>query len=98
MVLAGLQAQYREFRQEAQWLRGGCYPDFVTARHAEVLDADVPVFVFHSIEPIEFEAQLAFLSDNGYRTLSADQFLDHLAGGKAAPRRSVLLTDRKSVV
>jgi len=92
LVLAGLQAQYREFRQEAQWLRGGCYPDFVTARHAEVLDADVPVFVFHSIEPIEFEAQLAFLSDNGYRTLSADQFLDHLAGGQAAPRRSVLLT------
>lgn len=91
-ILATARSFYRESLQEASWLRAGCYPDFVTAREPHVLDQDVPVFVFHSIDPVEFEAQLAFLADNGYRSLTGDQFFVHLTGGWPAPPRSVLLT------
>lgn len=81
-----------ELRQEARWLRGGWYPDFVTAARPKLPEDDVPVFVFHTIEPQEFEAQLSYLAENGYVTLTCDGFLRHLTGEAAAPPRSVLLT------
>jgi peptidoglycan/xylan/chitin deacetylase (PgdA/CDA1 family) len=91
-MLATVRSFYRESRQESVWLRTGCYPDFVTAREPPALHLDVPVFVFHSIDEINFEAQLAFLAENGYATLTGDQFLCHLTGEQKAPPRSVLLT------
>jgi Polysaccharide deacetylase len=91
-MLAAVRSFYRESRQEADWLRAGCYPDFVTAAAPVVAQDDVPVFVFHSIVPEEFETQLSFLADNGYTTLTCDAFLRHLTGEAAAPSRSVLLT------
>jgi len=91
-MLAPVRSFYRESRQEAAWLRAGCYPDFVAAATPVVADDDVPVFVFHSIEPEEFEAQLSFLAENRYATLDCDAFLRHLAGEAVAPARSVLLT------
>ena len=91
-MLASARAQFQELCQEAAWLRNGCYPNFVTAREPQTLGQDVPVFVFHTIEPIELEAQLTFLAENGYATLSCDDLLDHLTGAAVAPPRSVLLT------
>lgn len=91
-TLATVRGFYRESRQEASWLRAGCYPDFVTAAKPILAEDDVPVFVFHSIAPEEFETQLAFLAENGYATLSCDAFLRHLTGEAVAPPRSVVLT------
>jgi Polysaccharide deacetylase len=91
-MLTTMRSFYREWRQEAAWLRAGCYPPFVTAAAPPVVDDDVPVFVLHTIVPDEFEAQFRFLADNGYDTLSCDAFLRHLTGEAVAPRRSVLLT------
>ena len=91
-MLTPVRSLYRESRQEADWLRAGCYPDFVTAAAPAVAHDDVPVFVFHSIAPEEFETQLSFLAENGYTTLTCDAFLRHLTGEAPAPSRSVLLT------
>jgi Polysaccharide deacetylase len=87
-----MRGHFNELRQEAEWLCTGCYPDFVTAREPDGLGQDVPVFVFHSIEHVEFGAQLEYLAENGYGTLTGDQFLRHLTGEQPAPPRSVLLT------
>ena len=53
-----MRGHFDELRQEADWLRTGCYPEFVTARAPQALVQDVPVFVFHSIEHVEFATQL----------------------------------------
>ena len=41
---------------------------------------DVPVFVFHGAEPESFSRKLAHLADNGYVTLSADEYVAVLRG------------------
>lgn len=66
------------------------YPPFVTG--GPLPQGHVPVFVFHSLEPERFEAQLAHLARNGYVTLSADEYVQVLLGGRPAPPRAVLLT------
>jgi peptidoglycan/xylan/chitin deacetylase (PgdA/CDA1 family) len=52
----------------------------------------VPVFVFHGVEPSSFSRKLLHLADNGYVTLSADEYLAVLRGEGQAPERAVLLT------
>ena len=67
------------------------YPSFVH-RDAELAPGEVPVFVFHTIEPAEFEAQLQYLEANGYRALTLDEFLDTQAGRREPGPREILLT------
>jgi peptidoglycan/xylan/chitin deacetylase (PgdA/CDA1 family) len=66
------------------------YPPFVTG--GPLPRGDVPVFVFHSLEKERFGRQLAYLAENGYVTLGADQYLAVLQGREPAPERAVLLT------
>jgi peptidoglycan/xylan/chitin deacetylase (PgdA/CDA1 family) len=68
----------------------GRYPEFVTG--GPLARGDVPVFVFHSLEPESFERKLRHLSENGYVTLSADEYFRVLVGVGAAPERGVVLT------
>lgn len=68
------------------------YPPFVTQPAPGPLDGEIPVFNFHAVTPSRFEAHLAFLSTNGYRTLSADELESFLVGRAAVPRNSVVLT------
>lgn len=60
----------------------------------------VPVLMYHhvtpqggmiNVSPANFEAQLRWLKQHGYRSLTTDQFADHLNGKPAQPR-SVLIT------
>jgi hypothetical protein len=68
------------------------YPQFVfSPRPAEIENA-LPVFVFHSIEPESFAAQLEYLRENGYRTLSIDEFVRCLRREMPIQPKSVLLT------
>jgi peptidoglycan/xylan/chitin deacetylase (PgdA/CDA1 family) len=54
---------------------------------------EIPVFVFHDVEPQTFARQLEFLRANGYRTLSLEEFLaSSTRKSGAQPRREVLLT------
>ena len=66
------------------------YPAFVTG--GALAPGDVPVFVFHDLEPASFGRKLQHLADNGYRTLSSSEYLDVLTGARPAPDRAVVLT------
>jgi peptidoglycan/xylan/chitin deacetylase (PgdA/CDA1 family) len=68
----------------------GRYPAFVTG--GPLPKGDVPVFVFHSLEPDSFGRKLRYLADNGYVTLSADEYLQVIVGSRQPPERAVLLT------
>lgn len=68
----------------------GRYPDFVTG--GPLPRDDVPVFVFHSLEPESFERKLRYLAENGYHALSAEQYFCVLMGSSKVPERAVLLT------
>jgi peptidoglycan/xylan/chitin deacetylase (PgdA/CDA1 family) len=66
------------------------YPPFVTG--GALPRGDVPVFVFHSVEPVSFERQLRHLADNGYATLDADRYFRLVMGAGPVPERAVVLT------
>lgn len=68
------------------------YPSFVTHRVTELEHGEIPVFVFHTIEPHLFTKQAEFLVANGYRTLSLSEYLDTVAGRRKPGKREVLLT------
>ena len=91
-MIAGLLRQLDEMRYEADCLRRGRYPPFVAARNPNVDPKDVPVFVFHTIDPGEFEAQLRHLVENDYQTVDCATFHAHLTGTGEIPSRTVLLT------
>jgi peptidoglycan/xylan/chitin deacetylase (PgdA/CDA1 family) len=80
----------REAWEVSRDLVRGRYPPFVTG--GPLPAGDVPVFVFHSVEPVLFGAQLAHLAGNGYRTLGVDEYLAVLEGRVPAPERAVVLT------
>lgn len=68
------------------------YPSFVTARNPEPLREEIPVFTFHTVEPVAFEEQLKYLTHNGYRTLYGAEFQLAISGEIAIPPKSVVLT------
>lgn len=68
------------------------YPKFVTSFRTIELQKEIPVFVFHTIEPNPFENQLKFLKENNYNTLSADELFNHITCNYTAPTNSVVLT------
>ena len=68
----------------------GRYPPFVTG--GELPRGEVPVFVFHGTEPPSFARKLAHLAENGYVTLSADEYVAVIRGRREAPPRAVVLT------
>lgn len=78
-----------EILHEAGSLRR--YPDFVRRRAAPV-PGEIPVFVFHTIEPLRFAAQLRYLRDNDYRCIGLDEYLAINAGRLRGTGREVLLT------
>jgi len=82
----------REMSLELQAFAQRRYPSFVTARSGDLERDDVPVFVYHSFEPSLFEAQLAYLAANHYRTVTVDEFHSHLSAAMRLPEKSVLLT------
>ena len=68
----------------------GAYPRFVTG--GPLTRGEIPVFVFHSLEPGSFGRRLAYLAENGYQTLSVADYHAVLRQEKTAPEKAVLLT------
>jgi peptidoglycan/xylan/chitin deacetylase (PgdA/CDA1 family) len=68
----------------------GRYPEFVTG--GPLPRGHVPVFVFHKLEPADFGRKLRYLVDNGYVTLSVDEYFQFLVGGRPAPDKAVVLS------
>lgn len=90
MPLTRLARHAREAWQVPRDLLLGRYPPFVTG--GSLTKGDVPVFVFHSLEPESFGRKLSYLADNGYVTLSVDDYFGVVSGERPAPDRAVLLT------
>lgn len=83
---------FREVPIEVGRFLNAQYPSFLTARSPRK-DADsVPVFMFHRVLPEPFKAQIRFLQENGYRTLSLTDFIRFLEGTFRPEAPSVLLT------
>lgn len=68
----------------------GRYPAFVTG--GPLRKGDIPVFVFHSLEPEDFSRKLEHLQRNGYVTLSGTEYHQILLEKARAPEKAVLLT------
>ncbi|HEY7513233.1 MAG TPA: polysaccharide deacetylase family protein [Vicinamibacteria bacterium] len=68
----------------------GRYPEFVTG--GPLARGDIPIFVFHSLEPVSFERRLRYLAENGYRSLSAEELFYGLMGATKVRDRAVALT------
>jgi len=90
MPLRKLVRTAREAWEVPRDLLLGRYPDFVTG--GGLAKGHVPVFVFHSIEPRSFAAKLAYLADNGYVALSADEHFQILMNARPAPDKAVVVT------
>lgn len=88
--VAGLLRQASEVWEVPRDLLLRRYPPFVTGGFLP--RGHVPVFVFHSLEPVSFARQLAHLAENGYVTLSVTEYVEILEGQRSAPDRAVLLT------
>jgi len=69
------------------------YPDFVYSKNNNLILAGIPVFVYHTIDPILFESHLQYLKDNGYSTLSINEFYESIVNSKTAEnKKTILLT------
>jgi len=69
----------------------GRYPGFVYGKGLD--DGQIPIFVFHSVEPDSFEKMLQFLAENKYTTLtSEDLYRYHVDRNEKLPARSIMLT------
>jgi len=68
------------------------YPTFVYRRVGHIMDGEIPVFTFHSVEARQLESQLRYLSDNNYVTLNADELYEALTRRRKVPPNAVVLT------
>jgi peptidoglycan/xylan/chitin deacetylase (PgdA/CDA1 family) len=65
------------------------YPGFIFGR--PLGRGEVPAFIYHEVEAGTFLADMAFLQDNGYRTLTTEEFVSMSRDGSVG-QRAVLLT------
>ena len=68
------------------------YPYFVHSKNNKLIKNEIPVFVFHTINPVVFEMQLQYLVQNGYNTLSINEFVSRILDPDNSNINSVLLT------
>lgn len=87
-----LRWSYRKNRPDIKGILGGHYPDFVLSSENRPIRDEVPVFVFHQVEPESFRAQLEYLRSNGYTTLIGSDLLQVIEGKSDLPERAVVLT------
>ena len=90
-IFAKIQRSWRKNYPDLVGLLGH-YPRFVTSPAGYEVVGELPVFCFHSVDQDHFEKQMRFLSENYYRTLSADEAWEYLQSDKKIPPRSIVLT------
>ena len=69
-------------------LASGCYPLFL---FGGPLGRWLPVFHFHEVTQAELEPYLAYLAENGYRTVTSDAIARYVREGRHPGPRSVAL-------
>jgi peptidoglycan/xylan/chitin deacetylase (PgdA/CDA1 family) len=91
-LLTTLSDAWRKNAPEALGFLNGALPDFVTAQRPREELHGVPVFAYHLVDADTFEADLEFLTTNGYQALSGTEFVNYLEGPGDVNPRSVMLT------
>lgn len=91
-LIQGLRISYQKNSPHYRALMLGRFPDFVYGNRIDNIGDQLPVFVFHSLEPEKLEAQLRFLTKNGYRSIRADECVAILTGSKSLSPKTVALT------
>ncbi len=67
-------------------------PRFVYQSDQDPIDGHIPVFTFHTAIPEWFEKQCQHLAENGYYTLSAEEYFSALTLRHRPAKKSVFLT------
>jgi peptidoglycan/xylan/chitin deacetylase (PgdA/CDA1 family) len=83
----------RRFGRSIKRLRDTYYPGFLFGR--QLSGDEIPVFIYHDVEPTVFAQDLMFLRDNGYRTLSTDEFVAAERSGVEANRVLITFDDAR---
>ena len=91
-IISKISKGLQEVPIELQRLIKSQYPAFVTDRNVAFLDAQVPTFMFHTVNRLGLETQLEFLKINGYQTLTIQTFMAFLQGEIELKEPAVLLT------
>src|SRR5215469_7490019 len=66
------------------------YPLFLLGM--PIARGEIPVFVYHDVDPVSFAGDLEFLRTNGYRTISLDEYLSARSRKGTRGNKRVLLT------
>lgn len=88
-MLDKLANQFEEFSWMISGLIRGEYPDFVVRN---VAPRQIPAFSYHRVLHDEFDQQLRYLKDNGYQTLTCDEYDERHRSGNTRPEKGVILT------
>ena len=91
-LFQSLKNVWRKNVPELAGLFNGSLPDFVVALRPREPLGGVPIFSFHVVDAGLFEADLRFLSENGYYTVTCSELIAFMAGEHELPPRSVMLT------
>lgn len=91
-ILEKISKGFREVPLELERFLKNKYPAFVTDGNLERIQDEVPVFMFHTANPVVLESQLEYLKTNGYQTLNLETFMAFLQGETQLKSPSVLLT------
>ena len=67
------------------------YPRFLFGM--PVKRGDVPVFTYHEADPVGLAQDLAYLAENGYRTLGLEEYISQGPGSSDTSRRVLLTFD-----
>ncbi|MCL4183307.1 MAG: polysaccharide deacetylase family protein [Burkholderiaceae bacterium] len=89
MFARRIRRAFEKNRNEIAGIALSRYPPFV---RRDVAPANVPAFQFHGVSAATLDPLLGYLSANGYRTLTADEYLRRAIGAAQATDREVLLT------
>lgn len=89
MFVRRVRRAFEKNRNEFVGLALSRYPAFV---RRDVDPTNVPAFQFHDVHAVTLDPLLAYLSSNGYHTLTADEYLLRACGQVPYAGREVLLT------
>lgn len=67
-------------------------PEFVYKTNPPAIEGEIPVFTFHAALPDWFDQQCRHLVENGYKTLSSEEFCFHMTTNSATLKKTVLIT------
>jgi peptidoglycan/xylan/chitin deacetylase (PgdA/CDA1 family) len=87
-----LKESYRKNKEDIKGIFLKAYPDFIFRGKKSLETGEIPVFVFHSVIPSEFEEQLKYLAYNNYKTVDAEDLYNILIGKRKLETKTIALT------